>query len=145
VKYGFGLNIEQPLADSGATGVFARLGWSDGANESFVFTEVDRHLSLGTQVAGARWRRHDDRLGLGFFAHGLSDLHRAYLASGGLGFLLGDGRLNYGCECGMETYYRVQFGRWVQFSPDVQYIWNPGYNRDRGPATIVGFRLNARY
>jgi high affinity Mn2+ porin len=30
IKYGFGLNIEQPIADSGATGVFARLGWNDG-------------------------------------------------------------------------------------------------------------------
>jgi len=145
VKYGFGVNVEQPLADSGATGLFARLGWDDGKTESFVFTEVDQHLSLGVQVAGTRWARHDDRFGFAFFAHGLSDVHREYLAAGGLGFLLGDGKINYGSECGMETYYRVQLGRWVQLSPDVQYIWNPGYNRDRGPATIVGFRFNARY
>jgi hypothetical protein len=145
VKYGFGLNIEQPLADSGATGAFTRFGWSDGATESFVFTEADQHASIGVQVAGARWARRDDRLGLAFFAHGLSSTHREYLAAGGLGFLLGDGKLDYGCECGMEAYYRVQIGRWVQISPDVQYIVNPGYNRDRGPATIVGFRLNARY
>lgn len=145
VKYGFGVNVEQPLADSGATGLFARLGWDDGKTESFVFTEVDQHVSLGVQVAGTRWARHDDRFGFAFFAHGLSDVHREYLAAGGLGFLLGDGKINYGSECGMETYYRVQLGRWVQLSPDVQYIWNPGYNRDRGPATIVGFRFNARY
>jgi high affinity Mn2+ porin len=144
-KYGFGLNVEQPIADSGATGVFARLGWDDGKTESFVFTEVDQHASAGVQVAGSKWARHDDRLGVAFFAHGLSDVHRAYLAAGGVGFLLGDGKLDYGCECGVEAYYRTQIGRWVQVSPDIQHIWNPGYNRDRGPATIVGFRVNARY
>jgi len=145
VKYGFGLNVEQPLADSGATGAFARLGWNDGTTESFVFTEVDQHLSAGVQLAGAGWARPDDRVGLAFFAHALSAVHREYLAAGGLGFLLGDGKLDYGCECGLETYYRVQVGRWVQVSPDIQHIWNPGYNRDRGPATVIGFRFNARY
>jgi len=39
----------------------------------------------------------------------------------------------------------VQIGRFLQLSPDVQQIWNPGYSRDRGPATVVGFRLDARY
>ena len=145
VKYGFGLNVEQPLADSGATGVFARVGWDNGATESFVFTEVDQHLSVGVQVAGTHWTRRDDRLGAAFFAHGLAGVHRAYLAAGGLGFLLGDGKLSYGCECGLEAYYRVQIGPWFQVSPDIQHIWNPGYNRDRGPATVLGFRVNARY
>ena len=144
-KYGFGLNVEQPLADGGDTGLFARLGWSDGRNESFAFTEVDRHASAGIQISGAHWSRHRDVLGIGVLIHGLSDLHREYLALGGSGFLLGDGRLNYGNERILEAYYRVQIGRWVQVSPDLQQIWNPGYNRDRGPATVLGLRLNVRH
>jgi carbohydrate-selective porin OprB len=64
---------------------------------------------------------------------------------GGHGFLLGDGQLHYGHERILEGYYRVQLGRFVQVSPDVQQIWNPGYNRDRGPATVFALRLNARY
>ena len=28
-KYGFGMNIEQPLANDGETGLFARLGWAE--------------------------------------------------------------------------------------------------------------------
>jgi high affinity Mn2+ porin len=145
VKYGFGLNVEQPLADSGETGVFARAGWSDGRYESFAFTEVDRHLSAGLQVSGVRWRRHGDVLAIAVADHALSDLHRDYLAMGGRGFLLGDGRLNYGHERIVEAYYRLQLGRFVQLSPDLQQIWNPGYNRDRGPATVLGLRLNVRY
>lgn len=144
-KYGVGLNLEQPLADSGETGVFARFGWDDGKTESFAFTEVDQHVSAGVQVAGRLWKRGSDRLGLGVLSHGLSAPHRAYLEAGGLGFLLGDGRLHYGHEEILESYYRLQVGSYMQVSPDVQRIWNPGYNRDRGPATVYALRLNVRY
>jgi high affinity Mn2+ porin len=144
-KYGFGLNLEQPLADSGETGLFARLGWDDGNTESFVFTEVDRHASLGAQVSGAHWHRSADRFGIGGVVHGLATPHEEYLAAGGSGFLLGDGALNYGHEEIVEAYYRAQLGDCVELSPDFQYIRNPGYNRDRGPATVPGVRLNLRY
>jgi len=77
--------------------------------------------------------------------HALSSLHREYLEMGGRGFLLGDGRLNYGHERILEGHYRLQIGRFVQLNPDLQQIWNPGYNRDRGPATVLGLRLNVRY
>lgn len=144
-KYGVGVNLEHPLADAGQTGLFARLGWSDGKNEDFAFTEVERHASVGVQVSGTRWRRDPDVLGIALVDHGLSDVHRQYLALGGSGFLLGDGRLTYGHERILEAYYRVQLGNHVQVSPDLQQIWNPGYNRDRGPATVLGLRLNVRY
>lgn len=141
-KVGFGLNVEQPLADDGETGLFLRLGWNDGRTEDFVFTEVDRVVSGGIQVAGTSWHRPDDRAGLGATAHGLSRDHRDYLAAGGLGFLLGDGALRYGWEEILELYYRFQLGKRWQLSPDVQVIRNPGYNRDRGPATVLGLRVN---
>ena len=145
VKYGLGLSAEQPIADGGETGVFFRAGWNDGRTEDFCFTEVDRHLSLGLQATGRRWARGDDRLGLALLRHGLSPDHARYLEAGGSGFLLGDGRLDYARELIAELYYRLQVGRFLELSPDVQYIWNPGYNRDRGPATVLSLRLNARY
>jgi high affinity Mn2+ porin len=77
--------------------------------------------------------------------HGLLTPHRDYLVAGGKGFLLGDGNLNYGGEEIVEVYYRVQAGRFIEISPDVQYIVNPGYNRDRGPAGVLTLRVNARY
>jgi hypothetical protein len=144
-KYGFGLNLEQQLADSGETGAFLRAGWSDGATESFAFAEVDHHLSGGVQVSGRHWSRNADCIAVAFLVSGLGTLHREYLAEGGTGFLLGDGRLDYSVEEIAEAYYRVQIGQYVQLSPDVQLIRNPGYNRDRGPAAVESLRLNFRY
>ncbi len=144
-KYGWGLNVEQPLADSGETGAFARYGWGDGAAESFVFTESDRHLSAGFQLSGSHWGRREDRLAFATVIDGIVKVHQEYLAHGGDGFLLGDGGLNYGEEQVVEAYYRAQCGKYIEVSPDVQYIRNPGYNRDRGPATVLSLRLNVRY
>jgi len=108
VKYGFGLNLEQALGDGGATGVFGRLGWNDGSTESFCYAEADRFVSLGGQVSGARWGRQDDVLSVAIAESGLSGAHQAYLAAGGLGLSLGDGRLNDGPEQIMEGYYAYQ-------------------------------------
>ena len=153
-KSGFGINAEQPLADEGETGLFVRLGWNDGATESFVFTEVDRQASAGAQISGVHWQRSDDRLGAAVVIEGLSVAHRAYLAAGGSGFLLGDGRLSYAHEQILESYYRAQ---WVwslsgsagpvraQLGPDFQYIQNPGFNRDRGPVRLYAMRLRLEY
>jgi high affinity Mn2+ porin len=151
-KYGFGVNAEQPLADEGATGVFVRWGWNDGHTESFAFTEVEQVETLGGQLAGSHWHRPDDRLGLALVSEALSGTHRAYLAAGGVGFVLGDGRLTYGPEQTLEAYYRLQYVwpqqagpvRW-QAGPDFQYIRNPGYNRDRGPARFWALRLHLEY
>jgi high affinity Mn2+ porin len=144
-KYGFGLNLEQPLADSGETGAFLRAGWNDGRTEDFAFTEVDRHLSGGLQLTGVRWHRAADRIGIAVVAHELSAAHRAYLTAGGKGFLLGDGRLNYGLERILESYYRLQVGRYAEVSCGFQIIDHPGYNRDRGPAALGTLRFNLRY
>jgi high affinity Mn2+ porin len=151
-KIGFGVNAEQPLADEGESGLFLRLGWNDGKTEDFAFTEVDQHLTFGGQLSGARWRRRDDHFGVGAVVEGLAAPHRDYLAAGGSGFLLGDGRLNYGHEEILETYYRAQWvwsvvpgGIRLQFTPDFQYIQNPGFNRDRGPVRFYALRLHLEY
>jgi hypothetical protein len=140
-KYGWALNAELPLADDGETGVFARVGWNDGRHESFVFTEVDRHLSAGGQVSGRRWHRPNDAFAIGGVVDGISAPHRNYLAAGGSGFLLGDGALRYGPESIAETYYLFAIGRYLAISPDLILIAHPGYNRDRGPATVLSLRV----
>jgi hypothetical protein len=151
-KSGFGVNAEQPLADGGDSGVFVRLGWQDGQREDFAFTEVDRQASAGAQLSGVHWQRSADRLGVAAVIEGLSAVHRAYLAAGGAGFLLGDGALDYAHEQILEAYYRAQWS-WshgdgalrVQLSPDFQYIQNPGFNRDRGPVRFYALRLHLEY
>ena len=106
---------------------------------------MDRLWSLGGQLSGVRWGRRYDVLALGFVFEELSPEHRQYLAAGGTGFVLGDGRLNYAPEMITEAYYRVQLGRYLQLSPGIQFIDNPGYNQDRGPAWVAMLRVRLAY
>ncbi|MFI5394566.1 MAG: carbohydrate porin [Candidatus Binatia bacterium] len=142
-KYGFGLNVEQALSD--ALRVFGRLGWSDGQNETFAFTEVDRSGLVGADLRGTCWHREDDKVGLALSVNGLSNDHREYLALGGQGFILGEGRLNYNTEQILETYYTLHAWRGVFVAADLQYIRHPGYNRDRGPVIVPGFRFHVDF
>lgn len=144
-KYGFGLNFEQPLADEGETGIFGRIGWNDGNYETWSYTESDRHASIGIQLSGTRWWRKEDLLGIAYGVNGLSNPHQNYLAAGGYGILLGDGRLNYGLEQVWEVYYRIQLGPYVQISPDFQFIQNPGYNENRGPVQVYSLRARLSF
>ena len=131
--------------DDGETGAFIRYGRDAGTTESFAFSEVEGHFSTGIQVAGNHWGRQRDRAGLAFLHHTINAAHQAYLAAGGTGFLLGDGALRYGPESFLEGYYRTQLGPYFQLGPDVQYVRNPGYNRDRGPAWVSSVRVTLRY
>jgi hypothetical protein len=140
VKYGFGLNAEQELTPLWRA--FGRLGWNDGATESFAYTEIDRTAAMGSDFRGKPWRRPLDKVGAAFVVNGISGDHRRYLALGGLGFLLGDGALNYGLEQIFETYYTAHIWRGISLAADYQHVANPGYNRDRGPASIVSFRVH---
>ena len=145
IKYGFGVNMEQAMGDDGDTGLFARLGWDDGATESFAYTECDNQVSLGAQISGKRWKAPQEHVGLALLSDGLSAPHRDYLAAGGNGFLLGDGQLNYGREMIMETYWQRQISKQVAFTLDYQFIANPGYNQDRGPVSIITARIHFEF
>jgi high affinity Mn2+ porin len=140
MKYGFGANAEQAL-NSWLTG-FGRFGWNEGRHESFAYTEVNQTVSLGAAAHGKLWRRNLDRAGFAFASNALSGDHRRYLELGGKGFILGDGRLNYGREKIFEMFYTVHLWRGVFGSLDLQHINNPGYNRDRGPVLVPGVRLH---
>ena len=143
LKYGFGFNFEQELPRS--IRVYSRIGWNEGEHESFAYTEVNNTFSLGADISGERWGRKLDRVGLAGVTNGLSKAHREYLALGGLGFLLGDGALNYGREGIVESYYNLHVWRGVYFAGLLQYIQNPGYNRDRGPVIVPGSRLHVDF
>jgi high affinity Mn2+ porin len=140
VKYGFGVNVEQPLTSQWRA--FGRLGWNNGSTESFAYTEVDRTASIGSDLIGKLWHRSNDKVGAAFVTNGISGDHRGYLALGGLGFILGDGGLTYGLEKIFETYYTAHIWRGVSFAADWQHITNPGYNEARGPVSVVSFRIH---
>jgi high affinity Mn2+ porin len=142
-KYGFGVNIEQELATN--LGLFLRAGWDDGQSESWAFTEIDQTVAAGLNVKGALWSRPKDEAGLAFVINGLSDAHRDYLAAGGIGFEIGDGRLNYAHEEIVEMYYNWVPREWLVLTADFQAVNNPAYNHDRGPVAIFGIRMHLSF
>jgi high affinity Mn2+ porin len=142
-KYGFGLNIEQNLW--GYLTAFARVGWDNGKTESFAYTEVDQTFAEGIGANGAWWHRPQDRAGIAFVSNAIKKDHQNYLAAGGLGFLLGDGHLRYGRENILESYYTVHAWRGIYFAPGLQYIVDPGYNRDRGPVLVPALRAHVEF
>ena len=143
VKTGFGVNAEQALSTS--VGLFARGSWADGQTETYAFTEIDRSLSAGTLIKGDAWKRSQDTLGLAFARNGLSHAHRDYLAAGGLGFFIGDGKLNYRAENILEAFYNVNIAKRFWLTLDAQYIRNPAYNADRGPVKLIALRLHTEF
>lgn len=142
-KYGFGVNLEQNLTPN--LTAFARWGWDDGRTESFAYTEIDSTFLEGLGVKGAAWHRKQDRAGIAFLTDGIKKDHQNYLAAGGLGFLLGDGKLNYGRENIVETYYTLHVWRGLYVAPGAQYIVDPGYNRGRGPVFVGSFRAHVEF
>ena len=139
-KYGFGFNFEQPLTKN--LQAFGRFGWNNGKTESYAYTEVDQTIEGGLAISGSQWKRKFDKAGAVVVTNGICRDHQFYLAHGGLGFLLGDGGLNYGREDIFESYYNLHLWKGIFAGFDVQHIDNPGYNRDRGPILVPGFRLH---
>jgi len=138
-KYGFVINAEQQVNDN--IGIFGRFSWDNGTSETFAFTEIDQSLNTGVQLKGNIWKRPTDQFGATLLLNGLSKDHRDYLAAGGYGFIIGDGRLNYGLEHIVELYYSAKLFENFWLSPDYQFVLNPAYNKDRGPVVnIVGIR-----
>ena len=143
-RVGISVNAEQAVTDT--LGVFGRAGIADGQVEPYDFTDIDRTAQLGLALKGAGWGRGGDTVGAVFIVNGISREHQRYLGAGGLGVLVGDGRLpDPGSEYIGEAYYKLVAVKGVEFSLDYQFVANPGYNRDRGPANVFAFRAHGAF
>ena len=142
-KYGFGVNVEQNLTRY--LTAFGRFGWDNGKTESFAYTEVDQTFAGGLGANGSWWHRKQDRAGVALVTNAICKDHQTYLADGGYGFLVGDGKLNYGRENIVESYYTIHVWRGIYLAPGVQHINDPGYNRDRGPVIVPSFRAHMEF
>ncbi len=143
-KAGGGLNLEQQVADG--IGVFARASLSEGGIEADEFTDISRSLSFGVSAAGDRWGRPGDTTGLAMAINDITRTAQNYFNAGGLGVLIGDGRLpNRRPETIVETYYSLATTRFARVSADYQFISNPAYNPDRGPVSVFGVRLHGQF
>ena len=144
LRFGFGLSWEQELIKN-ELGIFGRIGYSDSYAETWAFTECERTISIGMLLKGKSWNRPKDEVGLAFMVNGLGPQHIDYLGAGGLGFELGDGKINYAPEMTLETYYNLRVRKGLYITLDLQGIANPGYNRDRGPVGVIAMRAHFEF
>jgi high affinity Mn2+ porin len=143
-RSGVGINFDQHLTDD--IGIFGRAGYDDPSREPFEFIDVDAATSAGVAVQGTRWARPDDVFAVAFILNSITREHAEYFNRGGLGILVGDGKLPHpGDEKIVEVQYSFAATNWLKISPDYQYIDNPAYNRDRGPVSILGARIHAEF
>ncbi len=141
---GASLNFEQQLTSD--LGAFARLGKAAGNVEPYEFTDIDRTVSAGLSLLGTTWHRTDDTLGVAAINNGISAARERYLNAGGLGVLIGDGRLPHpGPEQILEGYYSLSVLKVAHLAFDYQWINHPAYNRDRGPVSVVAVRVHAQF
>jgi high affinity Mn2+ porin len=143
IKEGFVVNLEQAISDD--LGAFGRFSFNDGHTEIMSFTDIDRSSQIGLSLKGSSWGRADDRIGIAAVVNGLSGIHADFLKAGGLGILVGDGRLNYATEDLLEAYYRFQISQPISLTANYQFVLHPAYNQDRGPVSILALRLHLQY
>jgi len=100
--WGLGLSADQQVTEM--VGLFGRLGYNN--KDVYVTTwEASGGLNLKGLIPG----RAEDNLGLGFAA------------------LIPDSRYSENDpEYHLELYYRIAVTENLAFSPDLQYVWNPG-------------------
>ena len=139
-KYGFGVNFEQEFSNNYF--LFSRLGWNDGRNETWTFSDANWSTSLGVNIKGNGWHRPEDAFGFAYIVSGASRDNQEFLKVGGTDMLSGDGNLNYDPEKVLETFYDFQIFKAFHFTLDYQFVANPAFNRDRGPVSIFGTRLH---
>ena len=143
-RAGLSFNLEQEV--SKAVSLFVKGGVANGNVEPYEFSDVDRSLSGGLSIKGKSWGRGDDTIGVAVAINGISAVHEHFLDAGGLGILIGDGKLPHpGPERIIEAYYDLAPCKVFHVAIDGQLIDHPGYNRDRGPVPVGAIRLHAQF
>ena len=143
VKYGVGWNFEQEVSENGR--VYAQFGWNEGQHESYAYTEIDQTMAVGGDYAMKAFGRPNDKIGITVVTNAIKKDHQWYLQHGGLGFLLGDGKLTYAREDIVEAYYNYHVWKGLYYALDEQFVAHPGYNQDRGPVMVESVRMHVDF
>jgi porin len=115
-------------AEQAPTGrAFVRLGISDGDT-----TDFNGGWQAGMRVDSIFRSRPDSALSVGFHQGLLSDKARANALDAGTTFANAEG--------GVELTYADTFGRFT-IQPDLQWIYNPGGDKNRDPILTAGLRV----
>ena len=157
-KYGFGINEYQELGP--LFRAFGRIGWNDGKNESFAYTEVDNTFEIGGDVRGTalapprrsrrpgvRQQRHLQRARrvpaagrLRIHPRRRSGLHDQRASTPARLPTRPAATLSYARETIVEQYYNFHIWGGAFAAEDVQFVANPGYNSARGPVWVLSLR-----
>ncbi len=111
--------------DTQGLGLFGRYGYADSN-----LNEITNFWSVGFQYEGLIEGRNADVLGFGF-AQGF--LSNSKGSNGGVGY-----SDDYESVC--ELYYNTKVTPWLEISPSLQYVVNPGGAGTAGDALILGAR-----
>ncbi len=112
--------------DTQGLGAFFRYGYA-----SSLTNDITNFVSFGCQYQGLFCGRDDDVLGLGF-AHGsFSDS--------------ADSTYTNDYESLTELYYSAQVTRWMDVSPSIQYVTNPGGVDGASDAVVLGLRTRIAF
>lgn len=103
-----------------AIGLFGRVGFTDGE-----VNIIERHFSMGLSFDGMIDARPHDVFGIVGWHNSFSDDLAGNLDDSSQGF---------------EAYYRFQVTPWLQVSPDVQYLIDPGIQEGTDDAVVLGLR-----
>lgn len=113
--------------DEQGLGLFFRYGFAHGDVNT-----ISNFYSCGLQYAGLLPSRDEDTFGLG-------------LAYASLSKVLGRVEPGMERETAIEAYYNIHINRWMQLSPDVQIIVDPGGDENLRNAIVVGLRFSAYF
>ena len=125
---GFYLSCDQMLIKENADaedyqglGAFFRYGYADSKRN-----DITNCWSFGFQYQGLIEGRDDDVLGAGFAQ----------------GFFSDEASMTYkdDYESAVEVYYNAQVTPWLNISPSVQYVTNPGGTGTASDAVVLGVR-----
>lgn len=100
--------------------IFGRVGVTNGD-----INIIERHYSFGVSFDGMLSSRPQDIFGVVAWRNEFSD---------DLSSTLDDS------SEGLEAYYRFQVTPWLQVSPDVQYLLDPGLQKDTDDTLVLGVR-----
>jgi porin len=112
--------------DSQGLGAFLRFGYANSERNN-----VTNMWSAGLQYQGLLEGRDDDVFGVGFA--------RGYFSNSA------DATFTKDHEGVVEAYYNAQVTPWLNISPGVQYIANPGGSKAASDAIVLGLRLQATF
>ena len=112
--------------DSQGLGAFFRYGYAPSKRN-----DITNFFSFGFQYQGLIDGRDDDVLGVGFAQGIFSDS--------------ADTTYTDDYENALELYYNAQVAGWLNISPSIQYITNPGGNKAVSDAVLLGVRVQMTF